>query len=234
MGIDIENEINKIRWERWRAKQDKEREKTYFHCWGGDVAPPPTVWKDYYWNCVYEAGNEATLMACKYNFPGGDVPSIKSGDFIIHERSENEATLNKVENAYLETSETIVVEFCTTESAIYGVELTEEIIEVLEQTGTNTWEGEYQMINITIQFDEDQVVSWEGYFLVTTVFSTGDIKSGTSVGIGWRNVFKFPMPVEILKAFEDIPYIIDHAPPEFHYEINLGAFKQIVHVVVER
>jgi hypothetical protein len=40
--------------------------------------------------------------------------------------------------------------------------------------------------------------------------------------------------VLIVKAFEDIPYIIDHAPPEFHYEINLGAFKQIVHVVVER
>ena len=30
MDIDIENEINKKRWERWRAKQDKEREKSYF------------------------------------------------------------------------------------------------------------------------------------------------------------------------------------------------------------
>ena len=34
MGADIENEINKIRWERWRAKQKAEREKTYFYCWG--------------------------------------------------------------------------------------------------------------------------------------------------------------------------------------------------------
>ena len=33
MGADIENEINKIRWERWRAKQKAEREKTCFYCW---------------------------------------------------------------------------------------------------------------------------------------------------------------------------------------------------------
>ena len=33
MGADIENEINKKRWERWRAKQKAEREKTYFYCW---------------------------------------------------------------------------------------------------------------------------------------------------------------------------------------------------------
>jgi len=40
MGADIENEINKIRWERWRAKQKTEREKTYFYCWdqwSGDI-----------------------------------------------------------------------------------------------------------------------------------------------------------------------------------------------------
>ena len=34
MGADIENEINKKRWERWRAKQKAEREKTCFYCWG--------------------------------------------------------------------------------------------------------------------------------------------------------------------------------------------------------
>ena len=33
MDADIENEINKIRWERWRAKQKAEREKTCFYCW---------------------------------------------------------------------------------------------------------------------------------------------------------------------------------------------------------
>ena len=33
MGADTENEINKIRWERWRAKQKTEREKTCFYCW---------------------------------------------------------------------------------------------------------------------------------------------------------------------------------------------------------
>ena len=31
--IDMENEINKIRWEQWRAKQKTEREKTCFYCW---------------------------------------------------------------------------------------------------------------------------------------------------------------------------------------------------------
>ena len=30
----IRQEINKIRWEKWRAEQKNEREKTYFHCWG--------------------------------------------------------------------------------------------------------------------------------------------------------------------------------------------------------
>jgi len=29
-------EINKRRWERWRARQNKEREKSYFYC-----TPPP-------------------------------------------------------------------------------------------------------------------------------------------------------------------------------------------------
>lgn len=33
MRLDTENAINKIRWERWRAKQKAEREKTCFYCW---------------------------------------------------------------------------------------------------------------------------------------------------------------------------------------------------------
>lgn len=33
----MENEINKIRWEKWRTKQDKDREKTYFYCWGENM-----------------------------------------------------------------------------------------------------------------------------------------------------------------------------------------------------
>jgi len=33
LDADTENEINKIRWERWRAKQKTEREKTCFYCW---------------------------------------------------------------------------------------------------------------------------------------------------------------------------------------------------------
>lgn len=36
--MSVRQEINKIRWEKWRAKQNKEREKTYFHCWG-EVLP---------------------------------------------------------------------------------------------------------------------------------------------------------------------------------------------------
>ncbi len=31
---DRRQKINKKRWERWRARQDKEREKSYFFCWG--------------------------------------------------------------------------------------------------------------------------------------------------------------------------------------------------------
>lgn len=31
--LENEREINKKRWEEWRAKHDSEREKTYFHCW---------------------------------------------------------------------------------------------------------------------------------------------------------------------------------------------------------
>ncbi|KAF5431772.1 hypothetical protein C5S36_09865 [Candidatus Methanophagaceae archaeon] len=33
MQMSVRQEINKIRWEKWRAKQNNEREKTYFHCW---------------------------------------------------------------------------------------------------------------------------------------------------------------------------------------------------------
>ena len=40
--MDSENEINKIRWARWRAKQKTEREKTCFYCWS-DV---PHAWND--------------------------------------------------------------------------------------------------------------------------------------------------------------------------------------------
>ena len=41
MDADIENEINKIRWEGWRAKQNKEREKTY--CYWSE---PWNEWSD--------------------------------------------------------------------------------------------------------------------------------------------------------------------------------------------
>ncbi|MEA2074729.1 MAG: hypothetical protein U9O85_03220 [Euryarchaeota archaeon] len=30
----LRQETNKMRWEKWRAEQKTEREKTYFHCWG--------------------------------------------------------------------------------------------------------------------------------------------------------------------------------------------------------
>jgi len=53
-------EINKKRWERWRAQQNKEREKSYFHCWG--------EWSDY---CG--GSDEATCvtltMSANYNHP---------------------------------------------------------------------------------------------------------------------------------------------------------------------
>lgn len=36
---EIRQKINKKRWERWRAQQNKERQKTYFFCWN--------EWSDY-------------------------------------------------------------------------------------------------------------------------------------------------------------------------------------------
>ncbi len=44
MGVieEIRRRINKIRWERWRAKQNKELEKSYCYAWGGDVPEEPT------------------------------------------------------------------------------------------------------------------------------------------------------------------------------------------------
>ena len=44
MGVieEMRRRINKIRWERWRAKQNKELEKSYFYAWGeswSDVPP---------------------------------------------------------------------------------------------------------------------------------------------------------------------------------------------------
>jgi len=42
---EIRQRVNKKRWERWRARQDKEREKTYFYC-----TPPPGAWSLYYYS----------------------------------------------------------------------------------------------------------------------------------------------------------------------------------------
>ena len=44
MGVieEIRRGIDKIRWERWRAKQNKELEKNYCYAWGGDVPEEPT------------------------------------------------------------------------------------------------------------------------------------------------------------------------------------------------
>ena len=36
------SKYNKIRWGRWRAKQNKELEKSYCYAWGGDVPEEPT------------------------------------------------------------------------------------------------------------------------------------------------------------------------------------------------
>ena len=44
MGVieEIRRRINKSRWERWRAKQNKELKKNYCYAWGGDVPEEPT------------------------------------------------------------------------------------------------------------------------------------------------------------------------------------------------
>ncbi len=38
---EIRRQINKRRWKKWKAKQNKVREKTYFHCWN----EVPLVWE---------------------------------------------------------------------------------------------------------------------------------------------------------------------------------------------
>ena len=53
---ELENAINKIRWERWRARQKTEREKTCFYCW--DDTPSPwksTSYSPSDWECSGEA-----------------------------------------------------------------------------------------------------------------------------------------------------------------------------------
>jgi len=74
MGADIENEINKIRWERWRAKQKAEREKTCFYCW--DNWNQWNNWNN--WNQWYNWNNWNNWQEC----PGsGDCHSV-SGPYI--------------------------------------------------------------------------------------------------------------------------------------------------------
>ncbi|RZN15312.1 MAG: hypothetical protein EF812_02890 [Methanosarcinales archaeon] len=48
--MDIENAVNRARWESWRAEQKTEREKTYFYCWND-------------WSDVCE---DTAAGACKY------------------------------------------------------------------------------------------------------------------------------------------------------------------------
>lgn len=40
---EIRRQINKRKWEKWKAKQNKVREKTYFHCWN-EVDEPERAW----------------------------------------------------------------------------------------------------------------------------------------------------------------------------------------------
>ena len=44
MGVieEMRRRINKSRWERRRAKQNKELKKNYCYAWGGDVPEEPT------------------------------------------------------------------------------------------------------------------------------------------------------------------------------------------------
>lgn len=102
MGIDIENELNKIRWERWRVKQKSEREKTYFYCWsewsdlqcsdcdsnGTEIKIEATLdpenwvmgvdWKQYCYCCAYQVclviGGTVKIRIA-YENPDGPGPS---------------------------------------------------------------------------------------------------------------------------------------------------------------
>lgn len=66
MDADIENELNKIKWEKWRAKQKSEREKTCFYCWGNW-----SNWSE--WSDICGGSSEGTCvtltMSAKYTHP---------------------------------------------------------------------------------------------------------------------------------------------------------------------
>ncbi len=61
--VETKNAINKMRWERWRAQQDKDREKTYFYCWA-----------DIDWDCVSACVIGDCLGAVIEYISSGQVP----------------------------------------------------------------------------------------------------------------------------------------------------------------
>ena len=82
MDADIENEINKIRWERWRAKQEFKRGKTCFYCWDNwsnwsDVPP---------WTCASDHACDPSgiCMDCANTLHEATCESYQKGTFLAY------------------------------------------------------------------------------------------------------------------------------------------------------
>ncbi len=79
LDADTENEINKIRWERWRAKQKTEREKTCFYCWdqwqecpgSGYCHSVSGAYIDFYIGCWRSGASDCGGGSGSWNAPSG-------------------------------------------------------------------------------------------------------------------------------------------------------------------
>ena len=79
LDADTENEINKIRWERWRAKQKTEIEKTCFYCWdqwqecpgSGYCHSVSGAYIDFYIGCWRSGASDCGGGSGSWNAPSG-------------------------------------------------------------------------------------------------------------------------------------------------------------------
>ncbi|MCK4649295.1 hypothetical protein KAT51_07210 [bacterium] len=76
--MDIENAINKARWELWRTEQRTEREKTYFYCWNN--------WSDVPWTCASDHAciPEGLCILCANTLHEAECESYQKGIFLAY------------------------------------------------------------------------------------------------------------------------------------------------------
>ena len=94
-------EINKRRWERWRARQNKEREKSYFYC-----TPPPGACGEC--NAIAGVGRPPETAMAAVTFSGELI-----GD-VFHGRVEGEAVGTAEASALVTVTATkgLVIPYC--------------------------------------------------------------------------------------------------------------------------